>query len=90
VQSDEELRRLARKRAEDKVGFYIHLTIYVVVNLFLVAVWWVAGDGFPWFLIVIGFWGIGLVAHGASIFLGGGMTDRITEREFQKLKRGKE
>jgi hypothetical protein len=90
LQSDEELMRLARKRAEDRVGFYIHLTIYVVVNLFLVAVWWFTGAGFPWFVFVIGFWAIGLVAHGASVFMGGGMTDRITEREYQKLKRDKE
>ena len=90
MQSDEELMRAARKRAEEKVGFYIHFTIYVVVNLFLVAVWWFAGAGFPWSLFVLGFWGIGLVAHGASVFMGGGMTDRIAEREFQKLKRGKE
>jgi hypothetical protein len=89
VQSDEELMRVARKRAAEKVGFYIHFIVYIVVNLFLVAVWRFTGDGFPWFAFVLGFWGIGLVAHGASVFLGGGMTNWITEREYQKLKRGR-
>jgi hypothetical protein len=87
--SDEELMRLARKRAEERFGFYIHFTIYVIVNLFLVAAWWFTGDGFPWFVFVLGFWGIGLVAHGASVFMGSGMTKRITEREYQRLKQGK-
>jgi hypothetical protein len=41
--SDEELMRAARKRAEEKVGFYIHLTVYVAVNLLLVVVWWFSG-----------------------------------------------
>ncbi len=30
--SDEELMKIARKRAEDKVGFAIHLSVYSVIN----------------------------------------------------------
>jgi hypothetical protein len=45
--SDEELMKIARKRAEDKIGFYTHFTIYVAVNLLLVFIWWFSGDGFP-------------------------------------------
>ena len=33
MKSDQELRELAEKRAEEKSGFYIHLTVYVMVNL---------------------------------------------------------
>ena len=85
--SDEELRRKARQRAEEKVGFYTHFTIYVLVNLGLVSIWWFSGDGFPWFLIVLVFWGIGLVAHAVRVFVGTGVTDRMAERELEKLKR---
>ena len=87
--SDEELMRIARKRAEDKMGFYTHFTIYVVVNLVLVLVWWFTGAGFPWFIFVLVFWGIGIVAHGGSVFVGTGMTDRMVAREYAKLKKGK-
>lgn len=90
MESDEELMKIARKRAEDKVGFYTHFTIYVAVNILLVFVWWFSGDGFPWFVFVLVFWGIGIVAHGASVFVGTGMTDKMAERELQKLKKGKE
>ena len=88
--SDEELMRIARKRAEEKVGFYTHFTIYVAVNLLLVLVWWFSGAGFPWFIFVLVFWGIGIVAHGASVFVGTGMTDRMVASEYEKLKKGRE
>ncbi|MGZ4892334.1 MAG: 2TM domain-containing protein [Halobacteriota archaeon] len=74
---------MARKRAEDNVGFYVHLTIYVAVNLTFVILWWFTGGSsgvFPWFIPIILFWGIGLVAQGAAVFLGSGMTDKMAER----------
>jgi hypothetical protein len=86
MDSEQELRSRARKIAEDKVGFYVHLTIYIVVNAMLVFIWWWAGDGFPWFIFVMVFWGIGLVAHGVGTFSGGKYTDRMAEREYQRLK----
>jgi hypothetical protein len=33
---------------------------------------------------------IGIVAHGASVFVGTGMTDRMAAREYKKLKKGRE
>ncbi len=44
--TDEELMRLARKRAEDKIGFYVHFSIYLSINALLVLIWWFTGDGF--------------------------------------------
>lgn len=80
---------LARKRAQDKIGFYIHFTVYVAVNALFIGTWWFVGDGFPWFIFVLGFWGIGLVAHFIGVFVGTGMTDRMTQREYERLKQGK-
>jgi hypothetical protein len=89
MQSDDELKRLARKRAEDKVGFYWHFAIYVVVNLAFVIIWWFTGGSsgaFSWFVVIMLLWGIGLVAHGGSVFLGSSLIDRMAEQEFRKLK----
>ncbi|MGZ4918423.1 MAG: 2TM domain-containing protein [Halobacteriota archaeon] len=47
MQSDEELMRAARVRAEEKVGFYSHFSAYIIVNALLVLVWWFGGDGYP-------------------------------------------
>ncbi len=88
--TDEELMVLARKRAQDKVGFYTHFAVYVVINSMLILIWWFTGAGFPWFLFVLGFWGIGLVANFVSVFIGTGVSDRMAEREYEKLKQGKQ
>ena len=47
MENDAELIKLARGRAEAKVLFYRHFTIYVVVNIALVALWWFMGAVFP-------------------------------------------
>lgn len=63
--------REAKKRVKTIKGFYIHATVYVVVNIFLIFIN-VKSDSDPlninnfWTPI---FWGIGLAAHGLSVFM---------------------
>jgi len=85
--TEEELMREARKRAEDKVGFYKSFSAYVLVNLMLITIWWFTGHGFPWPLFILVFWGIGIVAQGISVFGRHRWTDEATAREYEKLKR---
>jgi hypothetical protein len=89
MSSDEELRKKARKIAKDKSDFYIHFVIYIAVNAFLFAQWWaVAGiDVFPWPVFVLFGWGIGVAAHGITVFRGEGYIDQQAEKEYQKLKK---
>jgi len=65
--SDEELRRKAKIRADVKNAFYMHLIVYVVVNIGLSLLWLFTDRrevfGIPWFLLPMGFWAIGVVAH---------------------------
>jgi uncharacterized protein (DUF486 family) len=87
--SDEELKSKARQKAEKKLGFYIHLSVYVCVNILLVFVWYFTSYPkgiFPWFVLVIIFWGVGLVAHWISVFAHTGYLDKATEQENRKLK----
>jgi hypothetical protein len=87
--SEEELRRKARERAEEKLGFYIHLAVYIFVNSLLVGVWWFTGGNtgiFPWFIFPLIFWGLGLALHALTVFIGHGFADRMAEKEYQKLK----
>ncbi len=88
--TDEELRAIARKSAEDKVGFYIHFSIYIVVNLFLIALWWFTGglQIFPWFIFPLFGWGAGLVAHYIGVFRGRAYVERLAEQEYQRMKGG--
>lgn len=84
--TDEEIHQVARQTAERKAGFYNHLGIYVVVNLFLFLVWYLTGGGFPWFVFILFGWGIAVVAHYMGTFHGGAVVDKLTEKEYRRLK----
>lgn len=73
----------ASKRVAAKLSFYIHLTVYVVVNLLLVAVNLVTSPGHLWFYWALFGWGIGLFFHGLSVFFFGRL-DNIKERMIEK------
>lgn len=83
--SEEELREETRLRAEVKLGFYIHLAVYSGVNVMLFLIWWFTG-GFPWFIFPLLGWGVGLLAHFLRVFAQISVTDRLAEREYQRLK----
>jgi len=90
MQSDEEMMRKAAKRADDKIGFYIHFSIYAVMNLFFFFIWLFTkndGDSFPWFVFPLVAWGIGIIAHFLGVFAGGSFRDKLTEKEYSKLKK---
>jgi hypothetical protein len=70
----EEQQRYERARARVKAikGFYIHATIFVVVNIALFAINVLVG-GVWWFYWPLLGWGIGLGAHALAVFgFGGG------------------
>jgi two-component sensor histidine kinase len=58
----------AKKRVEDIKGFYGHLVSYVVVNITLAAVNLIFSPKNIWFVYPLMGWGIGLAAHGFSVW----------------------
>ena len=53
--SEKEIYEMARKRVEEKKGFYTHLAAYIIVNIMLVLIWaFPSGGGYPWFLWALG------------------------------------
>ncbi len=64
---DEALRRRALKSLKAKRDFKVHLTTYLVVNGFLVALWAVTSRGYFWPIWPMLGWGIGLLFHGLSL-----------------------
>jgi fatty acid desaturase len=87
--SDEELRRRAEKRAKEKIGFYTHFGIYIIVNLLIFLLWLFTGgpSSFPWFIFPLFGWGVGIFAHFIGVFKVTGLRERMTEEEYNKLKR---
>jgi 2TM domain len=82
---DPALISIARRRAEFKLGFYAHLIIFIPINLFLIIQWLIEG-GFPIWVVVLVFWGIGLAIHHQAAYGKLRIGAKMTERELKKLK----
>ncbi|MCG9792422.1 2TM domain-containing protein [Flavobacterium algicola] len=73
-QSSDERYNIAFKRVKRIKGFYVHILVYVLVNIFLISSSISREElegGFnfnPRLFSTPIFWGIGLVAHGLSVF----------------------
>ncbi|WP_284651928.1 2TM domain-containing protein [Flavobacterium terrisoli] len=66
----------AAKRVKRIKGFYTHAIVYVVINIMIIIAKMQFGDNGHWsfelrhFSTAL-FWGIGLIAHGMSVFMPG-------------------
>ena len=86
---DDPAYRAALERAEMVQGFYIHLTVFVIVNIGLFAInaltradagtWW-----FQWPLLG---WGIGIVVHGLATAFPVFQNDWVERRAERYLNR---
>jgi hypothetical protein len=86
--TDAELRQLAKRRVNQKMGFYVHLSVYVLVNLGLAAIN-LLGGGQRWHLWPLAGWGLGLAIHGIVTFAslrGEGVRERMLDNELERLK----
>lgn len=77
----------AAKKVKRIRGFYSHLMVYIVINLMIVVInvqnLDVGESYFQWQnFITLGFWGIGLVAHGFGVF----MPDFILGKNWEERK----
>ena len=84
--SDAKLNRLARQRAGAKLSWYIHAAVYVAVNILLALL--SARSQHAWALFPAFGWGLGLLIHGAVVWLalpGGSFRERLVEQERQRL-----
>jgi hypothetical protein len=87
--SEDKVYEQAKKRVQARKEFFIHLAVYIVVNIMLVLIWaFAAGRGFPWFIFPLGGWGIGLLSHGLRVFVFEGRSDKAAiEKEAEKIRR---
>ena len=58
----------AKERVEAIKGFYIHLIVYVVVNLILFSINMIVSPDDLWFLWPLMGWGVGLAIHALTVF----------------------
>lgn len=82
----DDLERLARKRAALRMGWLIHATVFIAVNLLLAGL--SAASGRHWAIFPFMGWGLGLAIHGAVVFLatgGFGLHERLLQQERNRL-----
>jgi hypothetical protein len=81
----------AKKRVEDIKGFYMHLMMYIIVNIAVFIINITATPEHLWFYWSLLGWGIGIAAHGFSIFgLAGLFGPEWEERKIQKIMKEQE
>ncbi|MGN4613412.1 2TM domain-containing protein [Bacillus cereus group sp. MYBK71-2] len=74
----------AKKRVENLKAFYIHLTVYILVNLLLFFINISSDSSKLWFLYPLGGWGIGIVIHGLTTFPFGIFGKEWEERKIKE------
>ena len=84
----ENVEEVAKKRVQNRMGFIIHLTMYLAMNVGFIIIWYLTGRGYPWFMWPMIGWGIGIVAHAATLAVGPGSATerRAIDREMQRLR----
>jgi uncharacterized membrane protein len=83
---EDRLRQQAMTRLRKKTDFHAHLLAYVLVNAFLVAIWWFTGHSFFWPIFPILGWGIGLAFNAWDVYRRHDYTEEQINREMNRLR----
>jgi hypothetical protein len=75
----------AKKRVEALRGFYVHLTVYVLVNLLLFAINMLTSPESLWFFWPLLGWGIAVALHALRVFGAGRFGAEWEERKINEL-----
>jgi uncharacterized oligopeptide transporter (OPT) family protein len=92
IMENEETFQRARKRVEAKIAFYIHLAVYILVDILLIIINLLTSPHYLWFIWPLMGWGIGIFLHGMVTFLFLGrrfseIKDRMIEKEMKRESR---
>ncbi len=88
--SEEQIYEEARKRVKAKRDFWRHFVFYAVVNIICFFIWALGDGGFPWFLWVLGPWGLFIIfPHYLRVFVfeGGKSEKRAIEQEAERIRK---
>lgn len=79
----------AKKRVEAKMGFYIHLSVYVAVILLLVVINFSTSSNTIWFHWPMMGWGIAVALHAFAVYVFSGRfaaTEKMIEKEMNRQR----
>ncbi|MEJ2105910.1 MAG: 2TM domain-containing protein [Acidiferrobacteraceae bacterium] len=84
---NQEAYQKAKKRVEAKIGFYVHLAVYVAVNTLLIIINLLTSSQYLWFKWPLMGWGIGLFFHALGVFVfsgGSAIKEQMIQNEMKK------
>ena len=82
----DDLREAAVQRLKKRQDFHAHLLVYTIVIALLWTIWALTGAAFPWPLIVMGGWGVGLIMNAYDVYGRAPISEADIEREIEKLR----
>ncbi|MCK0146840.1 2TM domain-containing protein [Arenibacter sp. F26102] len=77
----------AKKKVQARIGFKIHLAVYLVVNAILISVNLIKSPDTLWFIWPLMGWGIAIFWHAMGVFVfntESGVTERMIRKEMDK------
>ncbi|MDZ7578130.1 MAG: 2TM domain-containing protein [Candidatus Nanopelagicales bacterium] len=85
---EDDLRKAALNRVNARRNFWRMVGVFVIVNLMMIAIWWMSGKGTFWPVWVMFGTGIAVLFSGLSAFGPGRgpVTDSEIEAEVRKMK----
>jgi hypothetical protein len=91
MKMDEFAEVAAREREASRIArrqwFWLHFAVYVTTQAFLVLIWWLSDETYPWFIFPLFGWGILIAAHAVYAFVVKTPEEIMIERERQRSER---
>ena len=75
----------AKKRVEELKSLYIHLVVYITVNIALFILNMLTSPNELWFVFPLLGWGIGLSVHFVVVILGGKWGSKWEDKKIKEL-----
>ncbi|RJP32784.1 MAG: hypothetical protein C4536_05725 [Actinobacteria bacterium] len=63
------LREREAKRIARRQWFWLHLAVYVMIQVFLFVIWLLSSASYPWFIFPLFGWGVFVAAHAVYAFV---------------------
>lgn len=89
---DQKVSRKSRKTVNAKLGWYLHLTTYVILNSLLITINYITSPQYLWFLWIVLGWGVGLCFHAVILFMFYGpssIKEQMLKKEMERELKGK-
>jgi len=85
--ADTGLREAAVEQLKKRQDFRAHVLVYTLVIGLLWVIWALTGAHFPWPLIVMGGWGVGLIMNAYDVYGREPISEADIEREIERLRK---